>query len=1108
MKFKADDDQQKAISQNRNCIVTAGAGSGKTTILAHRFLRLIKEGKAEIDTILTLTFTRKAAAEMYDRIYRLLISESRTNRHAGAAAAQFNKAQISTLDSFCSQIVREKSGAYGISPDFAADEERIEKLIRETALDFAVEYSGNPALQEFAGSNGFTRIIEDCLVPMGLEYFLIARKLNMEEMWRRQKVFLREEMRKIREKMKNGRASILETECRGKFHADCKECFSILPGEENESDWNRFIEEIFTVRIPGGKRTPELLSLVEMFKDLREEAKLYLKITATLEQEPLIVQFNDLINRYQDRVIKRKIENSLLSFQDVVVLAIDILRRFPPQRQYYCSRYTHIMIDEFQDNNELQRDLLFLLSAENNYSEDRIPLPRELNQNKLFFVGDEKQSIYRFRGADVSVFKALADEITAAGGDHLVLTRNYRSRSGLIRFYNRIFQSVMAPGTENYEAVFTPMAAGIEEEEKEPTVQVFYKPILDTSETAEDYLDSTECEAYFISEFIRNSVENGSLHLKERPVEYRDFAILLRSMGNQIIYERFLRHAGIPYTVQNARSLFQEAPVNDIYNFLELCVYPEDRSAYAAVLRSPFVNISDDAMITLITSGNPLFSHAGIGHISAEDREKISLASEMYEQIRSLIDIKTPGEIIFDLWYRWGYRYSLLQEPKFHPYLEYYRFLKTYADQTSELSMAGFLDRIRERLGTYGKSDEITVTPEIVTGVQIMSIHASKGLEFPVVIASDLGNTGRKNTEGSNPYYFSERFGLSFNFFNPIESGKKYNVFYEWSKDEEELKQEAELKRLLYVAATRAQSHLILSGTEKKNTGGISNLHLLKKGFGLEKAEQLNPSDIGIKEAAFTEIPDVPRSALFRTGRGRAGNIESFRKLYLLKPEPLTFPKRQYSATELNALWQEKIFEGKAEQGVDLPELPFDRSASDDQVQNTIGSIIHLVLERSIVNGSPILLTPSDLPSDLRNNINAEMFDVVSRTASEITSRFFSGKLGSEILTAAWKEPELMFTYRLENKERYITGIMDLVFQKDGVITLLDFKTDKQMRPEEYYLQLGIYRQAAAEIFPDAGGTGANIRTFIIYLRKPDPVSVPFDPDIEDKILPLIELIE
>jgi len=1111
-RFFIDQYQEQAITQDQNCIVTAGAGSGKTTILARRFLRLIIEGKGDVESILTLTFTRKAAAEMHDRIYRFLIEEAPGNPRAAQAAAMFDKAQISTIDSFCSQIVRGKAGSYGISPDFTTDEETIVSLIKDTALDFVLRHSKNSELGEFAGANGFNRIIDDCLVPIGFENFLIARPLDLEKMWNKQKQLLFTELRKIRKKFSDYLTIINNIDHPGKTLKTCLNCFDLFPAGDSKEEWSVFMNEIGSIHKPPGKKTEAMSLLADTIQDMRNDAQIHKKITKTLELETFIRGFNNLMGKYQQEIIDKKIENSLLSFQDVMILAIEILKNFPEERRYYGTKYSHIMIDEFQDNNELQRDLLYLLAANNDFSDSAVPAIEFIVPEKLFFVGDEKQSIYRFRGADVSVFKGLSNELTAAGGKHLVLKKNYRSEPALIDFYNQIFEPIMSPGTESYEAVFTPMESVETPRKNEPRVLVFYKSKPEKEEILpdEDYLNSTEAEAFHIASFIKKSVENSELTVKEkgsasRPAQYKDFAVLMRSMGNQIIYERIFRNFSIPYTVKNARSLFQEAPVNDIYNFLQLCVYPDDRSAYAAVLRSPLVNVSDSTMVNLLLSPGPLFNTDGN---SSCDLAKLRNAADMYREIKQSIDIKSPGEIIFEIWYRYGYRYSLLSDPKYHPYLDYYRFFKAFAEKYNDISMVTFLDKIRDRLGKYGKADEIEVTPEHIAGVQIMSIHASKGLEFPVVIAADLGNTGKSNTQGSNPYYFSDRYGLSFNFSNSVGSTLgKYNIFYDWGKEEEILKEEAELKRLLYVAATRAESYLVLSCSEKKRNAGISHLGLLKTGLGIRPDASIDPAGLLKGLYKIQEISEIPKDRLYHVPRLKAADTEKIKGYYKKPKAPTHFPKKEFSATELNTLWNKKsetTCTGIIEK---LPEISIDRlkdAEYPENLHNTLGSIVHLHLEHSIRKGAVSELSLRDLPGSLRNSIEDSLVLEMLQISRESTLKFIQGPIGEELKKADWVEPELSFLYQPANLRVFISGIIDLVYLKNGTINIIDFKTDRIKNPAEYRIQLGIYRLAAEELYNEEKKTGTEIKTALYYLRDHSLTLVPPDAGILKKVKTII----
>ncbi|MGC9312684.1 MAG: UvrD-helicase domain-containing protein, partial [Sediminispirochaetaceae bacterium] len=208
---RLDASQQAAAFSPSNTVVTAGAGSGKTTVLARRFVYLIENGLAEADGILTLTFTRKAAAEMYERIYRLLLqrtesaSEPEHRERCRRAVAGFDEAQISTLDSFCARIVRGGSSRFGVSGDFRQDEFAAGKIISETALQFLLEHADHRALRPFVESYGMEQVLDHFLIPLAGEEFHLAREYDFPGMFDRQRDFLLEQSRRIALRMEEER---------------------------------------------------------------------------------------------------------------------------------------------------------------------------------------------------------------------------------------------------------------------------------------------------------------------------------------------------------------------------------------------------------------------------------------------------------------------------------------------------------------------------------------------------------------------------------------------------------------------------------------------------------------------------------------------------------------------------------------------------------------------------------------------------------------------------------------------------------------------------------------------------------------------------------------
>ncbi|HOV39596.1 MAG TPA: 3'-5' exonuclease, partial [Spirochaetales bacterium] len=589
------------------------------------------------------------------------------------------------------------------------------------------------------------------------------------------------------------------------------------------------------VRLPGKTNDVSLTAYKECIKELRNLQEPLSQIECTEQAREELAAVYQVLEKFQEQIEQAKRSAGLLSFKDVAELAVEILIHNEDLRTWFKRKFKAILIDEFQDNNRLQKDLLFLLAEKEDRSTKGIPGPSDIDTAKLFFVGDEKQSIYRFRGADVRVFKHLSEELRGIGGKDVHLITNYRSHPSLIQFFNLLFQHIMPPVEQEprgtlpaYEACFEPMEPPSMDSVRDsdgPHVHIFWKPyreeenLSDENEEEGGELHADEMEAYFLAGKIRDWVENRTLLIrdkesgKERPAEYRDFAILLRSTGNQIHYERMLRRLNIPYTTIGIRSLFLESPVNDMYAFLQCALYPEDRLAYATLLRSPFVHLGDEAFLEVLLQNKPPFEPGEkVFDFSPIDAQRFSRGRELYQELSRRVDAVSVPELLSYLWYEGGYRYTVLRHPAYHPYLELYDYLREFALLVPGETLAAFLDRLRPNLGKYERIPELTIQRDSVPGVQILTIHKAKGLEYPVVILANAGNRGRKG-EGTNLFYLSEQYGLTITLGT---KGDTFNYFYQKGKEENEAGEEAELKRLFYVACTRAESHLVISGCFNK----------------------------------------------------------------------------------------------------------------------------------------------------------------------------------------------------------------------------------------------------------------------------------------------------
>jgi ATP-dependent helicase/nuclease subunit A len=596
-------------------------------------------------------------------------------------------------------------------------------------------------------------------------------------------------------------------------------------------------------------------------------------------------------------------------------------------------------------------------------------------------------------------------------------------------------------------------------------------------ESGGEVLPPKQGEAYRIARMIRDAVEGKTLPVwregRERPAEYDDFAILLRSTGSQGYYERFFRVFGIPYEVQDLRSFYLEAPVNDFYVLLETVVYPSDRLAYAALLRSPWVGLSDDSLSALLLASLEPFDPAGLDlMVRQEDRDAYLRGSSLYLWCREQADTLPLPELLEELWFRRGYRYTLLREPLYHSYLEYFDYLWTLAAEAENrgLSLAGFLDGLRVNLGQFERLKELKVEKKHQPGVKIMTIHGSKGLEFPVTIIGDAGSRGRKGQEGAAPFFFTPAWGITLK----LREGKGANPFYEAAREERQAQEDAELKRLLYVALTRSENHLIMAGTlpGDKIESQDSLLNLFLQGFGITRAEEI---PLCLPLAPYlTWMEPVLRSDAGVSGqyRGRRDPAEASRLYSLMPLGEKKFPRREWGVTE----WIRDREDHRSEQprGEQLPPLGCDPLLEEYQWEASFGTLCHLCLEEKLKGWA----VPGRREALLRE-LPREDRDRVLKEAESVTARFFASPLGREVARAVKIEPEYPFLLRRMTPQgpRILRGTMDLLVLFQDQVWVVDFKTDRFREPWFHREQLEIYRHAAEAL------TGESCRSFLFYLR-------------------------
>ncbi|HUX36323.1 MAG TPA: UvrD-helicase domain-containing protein, partial [Rectinemataceae bacterium] len=767
---RLDPDQRAAVELRINGTVSAGAGSGKTTVLAARYLDLLLKadsggevGAADLRSILCLTFTRKAAAEMRARIWRELSKDG--SPRARAAAARFSEATISTIDSFCGSVLRSSAQRYGFAPDFGVDENEARRIALDEALRFLLARREDPALRELFSYQSFMTAWRDLFAEAGHRFATPVpdRRADPAATPARARAALLRIALSALDAIESARGEALELGDLGiKAGADFVAALEAFPADSREAlhcaaqgRGDEGIEAIAEAsRRAGALRDLGLRfgkgdggdkdRLKEAAKAAREAARLLAACAVAAGRRGLEDRIVELLVEFAALVVEAKRRAGIMGFHDVIVATVDLLASDRRIRAWWKARYRWIMVDEFQDDDELQKDLFFLLAEGAETEGEGIPEASELAPDKLFFVGDDKQSIYRFRGADVAVFNRLGRELGGGrareeGGTAPAMPRlrtNYRSEPRLIEFFNEVFASLLASGeAEDYEARFEKSLARKPTPGIEASVSLLLKIKGESAE--EETRSDDEALAEGIARHIESLVSSEGCLVPDgeggaRRANWDDIAILLRSSSKQYLVERFLRLHDIPHGAASVRSLFVESPANDLLSLLKLALIPTDRAALATFLRSPFVRISDEGFIAVLAEATGFEAAETALDLSAKDGLRLAAARRLLAETRRRIDRMPLASLLSWLWHECGLRISILSDPAAQPFLEHFDWLfalAVAADRNGE-SLAAFLDRLAPLLGTPDKpEDEIEAPREARKGVHIMTVHKSKGLE-------------------------------------------------------------------------------------------------------------------------------------------------------------------------------------------------------------------------------------------------------------------------------------------------------------------------------------------------------------------------------------------
>jgi ATP-dependent helicase/nuclease subunit A len=1200
-------EQKKAVEAAENVIVAAGAGSGKTSVLAARYVHLIIEKGLKVEEILTLTFTNKATNEMYARIYGFL-SQKKENERAERAINDFYKTKIQTIDSFCADIARSGAAYYGISSDFKSDDAALTALAKEEALSFVLDNRENKGLQKIIADKKIQVVAKDLFATTVLNYSSISSPLDFDKMFFMQMEILKEyfndsliELKKIlgdvssemeillnlETQLKNGNIQYKENERKTlenlffvkndfdrvkKFYQDnvCPpfpDIAKIIACNETEES-QKLIALVNFLYLFYSLKALQHSNVTKSFNAKRRElSELFKKTISPISN--YFLQINTvkdvfkLLEKFQKEFNKKKRLTGLLTFNDIAHLAVDILKNYPDIRKIYKNEIKAIMIDEFQDNNELQRDLVFLIAEDNKRDKTGLPDKDEISTDKMFFVGDEKQSIYRFRGADVSVFKSLDALIPGLTESENVieLKKNYRSKKVLIDAFNHIFDSVFKPiddQAEAYEARFKALECG--RTEIHGTKQDIQFCILQKNDylaDKKDGIDEFDVESAYIAEKIQYLIKSGYKVLRrakaenekvgkdyEEPCVYGDFAILVRRKSQIRNLEKQLKKFGVPHCTEDTVALWKESTINDIVSYLRCVIYPEDKQSFATILHSAFVRLNDkNFVLCLLNWEKRAFEDADYIEDDKE-KERYNKAKENY--FKFCIQVKSHemniSDTITKIWYDEGYRFEMMSSYSAQKYAEIYDYFFEIARRFDEQkkSIVEFIDEIEEKKAGLNLTDKLEIPIERSGGVKLMTIHKSKGLQFPVVFVPFCGANPQEKVEQGIVYYKKlnmnkidgfrqthERnlFMLNLPVANEIKDKKVKNFFLECFRNDDKKMAVAEIKRLLYVVATRAESSLFFTATIPQITDSENkNKQYEDKPESIEKRilifrDKTEKEMANKKKSGEIMLPNFLTLLIFPLVSAYGSLCELEEILAKTRKEihtaSVAYRSKRQKNNSLNISYRNAIeYYGKAE--VEYLPIPFIEHKAlttlivdNERIKDSFCNFspkdsFDLFLETIGLTHSEFGEITHKVIEDRLNGINMEIKNEkaiqIHTKIKEFADIFFDSELGIKCSNAEWYKTEYSFISFLvekngtqdkksscSDKKIIIEGRIDLLFKFKGTIYIIDFKTDKDINPSLHKSQMASYKEAIKNLFPEA----INVEAYLFYLRHDKEVLCP-----------------
>ena len=1036
-KEKYSEQQKRAIEDTLdiNVSVSAGAGSGKTKVLVSRFVELLARGKAAGDEILAITFTRKAAREMRERVRSALLEILETaplkeKPQWQKQIALMDKAQITTIDSFCHKIIRENPVESRMDPNFTVyDQFEIDEFVSQVIDDFLNK--------ETTDGNQDLLLLLNNYTPKQVSTMLFGLTEQLDEIV---------SVEDISEPYKENNQD--EGELRATFLASLTTLLDAkdLAGAKTKETLNQMEEMLPEVKkqLAKGayeelavweKAIPKAGKVKELVVNFTEALSTLLALAIDKKALPVSMAWDKVLRNYRQILAEKMDQQEIYGFSTVAQKAVKVLEEYPEILQSYREKYKYIMVDEFQDTNQLQKNLVYLLAGGR---EDK------LQGKRLFIVGDAKQSIYRFRGADVSVFKQVRDAIAATGGENIVMDINYRSQGAIIAACNCLFRDLLsADGTADVTA-----------QDLVPHREKGAKPTIFTVETAQ-----ASDPAGNLTEALLVGKTLAELLAKDKNISYGDVAILLPAINLAGRFAAALGQFGIPYKILDGKGFYERQEIIDMFNLLSFLLNSRKDYNLAGILRSPYFALSDVTLTELFAAQD---GHSLWETLSAAIDKKCKWAADKLRLLQKCTKDVGLREIFQAI-------YTVLQVEPLLLGQEFGREKLANVQKLRKLAVdfaleqggspADFLQRFTT-LRDMEAREGTAVIEQSDKAVSIMTIHKSKGLEFPVVYLPALQSKGRSDTSG---IIFRPEIGLGIKVLDGLGQMQETSV-YTAAKEENSALEDSEKIRQLYVAMTRAKDYLFLSSV--KNVEGHGGAGKENWFASLERV--FNPQGENGKYVNWESVTAATPAVAPKEKEKRDAFTVPEATMARIMPLAGEGRKTVFSASALQEydMCPRRYYYNYVEQ-MPILEPEVKGEAGHKIAPYLVGLAIHKALELK----EKMPLQDAVALGVAWQDVSPEQEKILKGATETLLAKYCESPLYKETEKLP-KEAEKEFSqklFTLDGEDIYFTGSVDsLLHYSDGTVGIVDFKTGQPPVKGEgkvgYQRQLLIYAWAMEEI--------------------------------------------